>query len=113
MIYYDYIRGNDFFEIMQTNEVENSVAYRVPKDAEKALLLVDNDYSLITLTIKAADNVFGGKDLVWQIKGGYHGIILDVNTFIQRSGEYEGCILFESEGKEGSDFRSKLVVFEE
>lgn len=112
MIYYDCLHGK-FNEPMNftyiDDEVDNVVAYRVPEDAEEALLMIDQDYSTITITVKAADNVFSGKDLSIQINRGTAVFFLDLNTFIQRSGEYEGCVLIESDG---NDFRSELLVLE-
>ncbi|MBR4087386.1 MAG: hypothetical protein IKK30_05990 [Clostridia bacterium] len=112
MTYYDCLHGKfnepmDFTYIH--DEVEDVVAYRVPKDAEEALLMIDHDYSAITIIVKAADNVLCGKDLSIQINRGTGVFFLDLNTFIQRSGEYEGCVLIESDDK---DFRSELLVLE-
>ncbi len=112
MIYYDCFYGKfnepmDFSYI--DNETDNVVAYRVPKDAEEALFMVDHDYSAIKITVKAADNVLCGKDLSVQINRSTGVFFLDLNTFIQRSGEYEGCVLIESDDK---DFRSELLVLE-
>ncbi|MBR2012744.1 MAG: hypothetical protein IJ995_00810 [Clostridia bacterium] len=109
MTYYDCVRGklNEFFASDYYDNGENVVAYHVPKDAELALLLMDvNDPA--TVTVKAADSVLGGKDQVIDCLDGYFGIFLDLNTFIHRSGEYEGCVLIEC----GEPFRSELVVFE-
>ena len=75
---------------------EGVVAYRVPEDAEKAIYLVDI-YGGCTVTIKAADHVFGGKDLVVDTEDGYSIVYVDLNTYIQRSGEHKGCVLIEND----------------
>ena len=75
---------------------EGVVAYRVPEDAEKGIYLVDV-YDGCSVTIKAADHVFSGKDLVVNTEDGQCAVYLDLNTYIQRSGEHKGCVLIETD----------------
>ncbi len=90
------VKNNGITQINVVEVGEGVVAYRVPEDAEKAVYLADV-YGGCTVTIKAADHVFGGKDLVVSVKDGQSLIYLDLNTYIQRSGEHKGCVLIESD----------------
>lgn len=75
---------------------EGVVAYRVPDDAEKGMYMVDVGGGC-KVTIKAADHVFGGKDLVVNTEDSYCLFCFDLNMYIQRTGEYKGCVLIETE----------------
>ena len=90
------VKNNGMTQINVVEVGEGVVAYRVPEDAEKAVYLVDI-FGGCTVTIKAADHVFGGKDLVVHTEDGYGIVYVDLNTYIQRSGEHKGCVLIESD----------------
>ncbi len=96
MTYFDATHNKNYvyFDTDVLNRCPKVVAYRVPEDAEYALLLLGiEDPS--TITIKAADSVLGGKDQIFPCECGYNGVFLELSTFIQRSGEHKGCVLIE------------------
>ncbi len=109
MTYFDSVcvKNKEIHSTDTMNDSEKIAAYRVPKDAEYALLFVMNP-SPSTFTFKAADNVFGGKDQQFECPIGYYGMYLDLNTFVQRSGEHEGCVVIENTG---DSFQSEMFVF--
>lgn len=86
----------------------NFLAYRVSEDAEKGIFLFDS-YEGSKIKIKAADHVFGGKDFVVDVGEEYTVLCLDINPYIQRTGEYKGCILLESSDESAS---CELVIIE-
>ena len=90
-----YLNDNETATFELNAPVETVMAYRVPEDAEKGLFLFES-YDKSTVTIKAADHVFGGKDLVVDIEENYCVLYLDINAYIQRTGEYKGCIVVEN-----------------
>ena len=110
MTYFDCVcvKNNEIYDSEPFDQVENTVAYRVPKDAERALFVVMNPMEG-HYVFKSADHVFGGKDLEFSCNSGYHSMYVDINTMIQRSGEHEGCILIEFDG---DSCLGKLFVFE-
>lgn len=110
MTYFDCVRvkNNEVHGADPMDQVDTEVAYRVPKDAERAMLLVMNPSESL-ITIKGADNVLGGKDLKITCPSGYYALYVDINTMIQHSGEHEGCIVIEHTGE---NFLSQLYVFE-
>ncbi len=110
MTYYNAIRlkTNEMFDSELTNASDEVVAYRVPEDAEHAVILMFNDNSSTTI-IRSGDTFFGGKDLILNCDEGYYGVYLDLNTYIQRSGEHKGCVVIENDG---DMFRSQLAILE-
>ena len=101
-------KNNELHLTEPLNICDNAMAYRVPEDAEYGFLMVSNPIEC-TYTIKAADNVLGGKDQVFYCPYGYNSMYLDLNSFIQRSGEYKGCVLIEI-GEKGA--MSEMIVFQ-
>lgn len=91
-------------EMVQSDDV---VAYRVPEDAENALLLVESEEA--DVTIRAADHVFGGGEKRFQCGESPFAVYLDLNTCVQRSGEYKGCVLVEGLIE---PFKSCLLILE-
>ena len=110
MNYYDAIclNNNGTATFALDVETDTIMACRVPEDAEKGIFIFESFVSN-TVTIKAADHVFGGKDLVVDIPTGYSILCLDINAYIQRSGEYKGCILVESSD---SSVMCDIIIFE-
>lgn len=101
------VKNGDMIEAVNMHYTEDKVVYRVPDDAEKALLLISSDDT--DVVIKAADNVFSGKDPKYYSIEPRIAAFLDLNTYIQRSGEYKGCVVIESVAE---PFESCLLVFE-
>ena len=110
MTYFDCIRlkNNEIHDSDPLDQIKEIVAYRVPKDAERAMFLVVNSEAA-TFTFKGADNVFGGKELNFNCPGGYYCMYVDINTMIHHSGDHEGCILIEYSGE---SCLGKLFVLE-
>lgn len=102
------VKIGDLISTNNMNCCECITAYRVPDDAETAVLLVKN-YSGSDIIIKSGDNVFRGKDMSYYDMDDCFVIFLDLNTFIQRSGEQKGCIVLDSDSDE---YESKLFVLE-
>lgn len=102
------VKIGDLISTKDMNFSDCITAYRVPDDAEIAVLLVKN-YVSLDMAICSGNNVFRGKDMSYYDMDDCFVIFLDVNTFVQRSGEHKGCIILDS----GTDtYESKLFVLE-
>ena len=109
MTYFDSITVENYecFVTDMMTHTPKKAAYRVPMDAEYALLTLYVDGET-TITIKGGDTVLGGKDKKISCEGGAYGVILELSQYIQHSGPHKGCILLES----NLDFyESDLFVF--
>lgn len=87
------VKNGDIIENLEMHHIEDKVIYRVPANAEKALLLISSDDG--DIFVRAADNVFCGKNLRFYSLETRYAAFLDLNTYIQHSGEYKGCVVVE------------------
>ena len=108
MLYIDSIivKKEELFSNTDMSGGDIELAFRVPEDAETALLMLLNSEE-VEFNIKSADSVFGGKDLKFLCGENSFSMFVDLNTFIQRSGEYKGCVLLEADTE---NFECKLLI---
>lgn len=101
------VKNYECFSIEAMKLTPKEAAYRVPMDAEYALLTLCVVGENI-ITIKGGDTVLGGKDKTFSCGDGDYGVILEISQYIQHSGPHKGCILLESTAE---DYESDLFVF--
>lgn len=99
------VKDHEYFDSGDLRTTTQEVAYRVPAGADHGLLLLYS-FDQNTITIKAGDSVFSGKDLTFTCSEGYYGVFLNLTEFIQHSGPHKGCVLLESI----EEYESKLFI---